>query len=111
MDGITEQFIVKNPLMTLFIIGVLVLTIRLMYILLSKLIMQPFNNLANAIVALTTTLDKFQAKTEKKQEETDKDIGSLLDRMQRQETKCNTIRLYCPHTSAHSQADMSNYAD
>lgn len=110
MDGVTEQFIVKNPLMTLFIIGVLVLIIKLMYMMLSKLIMQPFNNLANAISALNSTIEKFQAKTEKKQEETDKEVGSLLDRMQAQETKCATIRMYCPH-NGRIQPEAIKYLD
>jgi len=113
----TEQFVASNPTLIIIAIGLMAGFIKLLIMAVSKLITQPFNNLATAIKTLSDTMAKMEERMEKDREQAKNDrekdrsiVGSLLDRMQAQETKCATIRMYCPH-SGHHPADTSNYAD
>lgn len=113
----TEQFVSANPTLVIIAIGLMAGFIKLLIMAISKLITQPFNNLATAIKTLSDTMVKMEERMEKDREQTKRDrekdqtiVGTLLDRMQAQETKCATIRMYCPH-NGHHPADSSNYAD
>ena len=104
MIGITEEFVKQNPALVFFIIVVMVIIIKLLYAVLSKLITEPYTHLTGAITTLTQAIQdirtdiKEDRKIAKEDREKDKAIvGNLLDRMQAQETKCSTIRNFCPH--------------
>lgn len=104
MIGITEEFVKQNPALVFFMVVVMVIIIKLLYAVLSKLITEPYTHLTGAITTLTKAVQdirddiKEDRKIAKEDREKDKAIvGHLLDRMQAQETKCNTIRNFCPH--------------
>ena len=104
MIGITEEFVKQNPALVFFMVVVMVIIIKLLYAVLSKLITEPYTHLTCAITTLTKAVQdirddiKEDRKIAKEDREKDKAIvGHLLDRMQAQETKCNTIRNFCPH--------------
>ena len=104
MIGITEEFVKQNPALVFFTIVVMVIIIKLLYRVLTKLITEPYKHLTGAITTLAQAVQEIRAdikedrKVAKEDREKDKDIvGHLLDRMQAQETKCNTIRNFCPH--------------
>ena len=104
MIGITEEFVKQNPALVFSIIVVMVVIIKLLYAVLSKLITEPYIHLTGAITTLTKAVQdirddiKEDRKIVKEDREKDKAIvGHLLDRMQAQETKCSTIRNFCPH--------------
>ncbi len=104
MIGITEEFVKQNPATVFFMVVVMVIIIKLLSAVLSKLITEPYTHLTGAITTLTKAVQdirddiKEDRKIAKEDREKDKAIvGHLLDRMQAQETKCNTIRNFCPH--------------
>lgn len=104
MIGITEEFVKQNPALVFFIIVVMVVVIKLLYAILSKLITEPYTHLTGAITTLSQAVQdirvdiKEDRKMAKEDREADKKVvGHLMDRMQAQETKCNTIRNFCPH--------------
>ena len=104
MIGITEEFVKQNPALVFFMVVVMVIIIKLLYAVLSKLITEPYTHLTGAITTLTKAVQdirddiKEDRKIAKEDREKDKAIvGHILDRMQAQETKCNTIRNFCPH--------------
>ena len=104
MIGITEEFVKQNPALVFFTIVGMGIIIKLLYMVLSKLITEPYKHLTGAITTLAQAVQEIRAdikedrKVAKEDREKDKDIvGHLLDRMQAQETKCNTIRNFCYH--------------
>ena len=104
MIGITEEFVKQNPALVFFTLVVMVIIIKLLYMVLSKLITEPYKHLTGAITTLAQAVQEIRAdikedrQVAKEDREKDKAIvGHLLDRMQAQETKCNTIRNFCPH--------------
>ena len=104
MIGITEEFVKQNPALVFFILVVMVIIIKLLYMVLSKLITEPYKHLTGAITTLAQAVQEIRAdikedrQVAKEDREKDKAIvGNLLDRMQAQETKCNTIRNFCSH--------------
>ena len=104
MIGMTEEFVKQNPELVFFIVMVMVIVIKLLYAVLAKLITEPYTHLTGAITTLTQAVQdirtdiKEDRKMAKEDREADKKVvGNLLDRMQAQETKCNTIRNFCPH--------------
>lgn len=104
MIGITEEFVKQNPALVFFTLVVMVIIIKLLYMVLSKLITEPYKHLTGAITTLTQAVKEIRADIKedrqiaKDDREKDKAIvGHLLDRMQAQETRCNTIQNFCPH--------------
>ena len=102
--GITEEFVKQNPALVVVIIILMIGLIKLLCNALSKLITEPYNHLTGAITALAQAVQEIRSdikedrQTAKEDREKDQaTVGSLLDRMQAQETKCNTIRNFCPH--------------
>ena len=103
MIGITEEFVKQNPALVFIIIVIMVLTIRLLCMVLSKLITEPYKHLTGAITTLTQAVQEIRADIKEDRQiakdDREKDratVGNLLDRMQAQETKCNTIQNFCP---------------
>jgi hypothetical protein len=93
----TEQFIVQNPVLVGLCIGGLVLMLKFMATMLSKLVTQPYCNLTTAINSLTTEFKEYRKEAKADREKDQKEIGGLLDRMQAQETLCEVTRQFCPH--------------
>ena len=110
---ITETFITENPGATIVYVGILLILIKGLVAVLSKLITQPYNNLTKAIDTLTTAVMSIQTEMRESREidrserkaEREKDlkqVGLLRDRMQAQETICKTTRHFCPHRNVNA---------
>ena len=104
MIGITEEFVKQNPALVFVLLACMVIIIKLFYEVLSKLVAEPYKHLTGAITTLAQAIQdirddiKEDRKTAKEDREKDQAIvGHLLDRMQAQETKCSTIRNFCPN--------------
>ena len=104
MIGITEEFVKQNPAVVFLIITIMVIIIKLLCVVMSKLITDPYKHLTSAITTLTQAVQEIRADIKEDRQiakdDREKDqaiVGHLLDRMQAQETRCNTIRNFCPH--------------
>jgi hypothetical protein len=104
MIGVTEEFVKQNPALIFLMLAVMGIIIKLLYVVLSKLITEPYKHLTGAITTLAQAIqdirDDIKEDRKAAKEDREKDqaiVGHLLDRMQAQETKCSTIRNFCPH--------------
>lgn len=90
------KFITDYPELVVLLIGIL-------FTLLIKLSTQPYKQLTTAIKALTTEVVNNHAENKKYREKDQEQVGTILDRLQKQETLCATVRSFCPH--AHRRLD------
>ena len=92
----TEDFIAKNPGLILLIILLLIGFIKSMGWVLSKLVTQPYLQLTTAITKLNESVEQIRIDIKCTQDKHQTEMGSVLDRIQKQETYCKTIHKFCP---------------
>ena len=92
----TEDFIAKNPGLILLIIVLLIGFIKSMGWVLSKLVTQPYLQLTTAITKLNESVEQIRIDIKCTQDKHQTEMGSVLDRIQKQETYCKTIHKFCP---------------
>ena len=89
-----EKFVADYPGVTIMIIGVL-------FAALAKLITQTYKHLTDAVKNLTTVVANGHNETREYREKDKAQVGMILDRLQKQETLCLTVRSFCPHANRH----------
>lgn len=86
------QFVGDYPSIGVLIIGLLFAAVV-------KLITHPYNNLTSAIKALTEIVKEGHNEAKEYREKDKEQVGEILDRLQKQETLCATVRSFCPHAN------------
>lgn len=87
-----EKFVTDYP-------EVMILIVTVLFGILAKLITQPYKHLTEAIKTLTTEVKNGHEETRLYREKDLAQVGMILDRLQKQETLCLTVRSYCPHAA------------
>ena len=87
-----ESFVAEYP-------SVAIVAIAVLFGAVGKLITQPYVHLTTAINALTQTVKEGQEEVKAYREKDQTQVGLILDRLQKQETLCVTVRSFCPHAN------------